>query len=140
MFKRYISFIKRLLLSPEKYARSIGITIGQGCRIDTKNWPTEPYLIEIGNYVRIARGTSFYTHGGLVSLRKYYNDQDIDQFGRIKIGDYSYIGERCMILQGVTIGERCIIGGGSVVTHSVPDGCMVAGNPAKVIKNNIKWN
>ena len=36
-------------------------------------------------------------------------------------------------MPGVTIGERCIVGGGSVVTKSVPDGCMVAGNPAKFI-------
>ena len=38
-----------------------------------------------------------------------------------------------MIMPGVVIGERCIVGGGSVVTKSVPDGCMVAGNPAKFI-------
>ena len=36
-------------------------------------------------------------------------------------------------MPGVTIGERCIIAGGAVVTKSVPDGCMVAGNPAKFI-------
>ena len=38
-----------------------------------------------------------------------------------------------MIMPGVTIGERCIVAGGSVVTKSVPDGCMVAGNTAKFI-------
>ena len=38
-----------------------------------------------------------------------------------------------MIMPGVTIGDRCIVGGGSVVTKSVPDGYMVAGNPAKYI-------
>ena len=36
-------------------------------------------------------------------------------------------------MPGVTIGERCIVAGGAVVTKSVPDGCMVAGNPAKFI-------
>ena len=131
--KHYLNAIKARLMSPEEYARFIGVKIGQGCVIDTKKWPTEPYLIEIGNYVRIAKGTSFYTHGGLISLRKLYHDVDIDQFGKIKVGDYSYIGENCMILQGVTIGERCIVGGGSVLSKSVPDGCMVAGNPAKFI-------
>ena len=50
-----------------------------------------------------------------------------------RIGDYSYVGENCMILQGVTIGKCCLVGGGSVVTKSVPDGCMVAGNPARFI-------
>ena len=118
MKKRILKFsqlIRKRLYSPEKYARHIGVTIGQGCFISTKNFSSEPYLIEIGNYVRIAGGTSFFTHGGIWSLRKLYNDPNLDHFGKIKIG------------------ERCIVGGGSVVTKSIPDGCMVAGNPAKFI-------
>lgn len=130
---RILQLIRGRLYSPEAYARRIGVTIGQGCSIRTKKFSAEPYLIEIGNNVRIAEGTSFYTHGGIRSLRKLYNDPDLDHFGKIKIGDYSYIGAKCMIMPGVTIGERCIVGGGSVVTKSVPDGCMVAGNPAKFI-------
>ena len=133
IIKQIVEKIRRTLETPEAYARRIGVTIGKGCTIDTKNWPTEPYLITIGDYVRVAKGTSFYTHGGLVSLRKYYKDNDIDQFGKISIGDYSYVGENCMILQGVKIGKDCLVGGGSVVTKSIPDGCMVAGNPAKFI-------
>lgn len=123
----------RVFASPEKYARRIGVKIGTGGLISTKKFSSEPYLITIGNYVRVAPGTSFYTHGGVWSLRKKYNDAKIDNFGKIKIGDYSYIGEQCMIMPGVVIGENCIIGGGSVVTKSVPDGVMVAGNPARFI-------
>lgn len=130
---RLFSLFRNRLCSPEKYARHIGVNIGRGCFISTKNFPSEPYLIEIGNHVRIAGETSFFTHGGIWSLRKIYNDPNLDHFGKIKIGDYSYIGEKCMIMPGVTIGERCIVGGGSVVTKSIPDGCMVAGNPAKFI-------
>lgn len=44
------------------------------------------------------------------------------------------IGTRCIILKGVTIGERSIIGSGSVVTKSIPSDCVAAGNPCKVIK------
>ena len=44
------------------------------------------------------------------------------------------IGTRCIILKGVTIGERSIIGSGSVVTKSIPSDCIAAGNPCKVIK------
>jgi acetyltransferase-like isoleucine patch superfamily enzyme len=107
--------------------------MGNGCRINTKNFSTEPYLIEIGDNVRIAPGTSLYTHGGIWSIRKIYNDPELDHFGQIKIGNDTYIGENCMIMPGVSIGERCLLGGGSVVTKSIPDGCMVAGNPAKFI-------
>jgi carbonic anhydrase/acetyltransferase-like protein (isoleucine patch superfamily) len=57
----------------------------------------------------------------------------LEQFGGIKIGNYTYIGMNCMIMPGVTIGNDVIVGGGSVVTKSIPDGMMVAGNPAKII-------
>lgn len=133
MFKKLIAIIRKSFESPEHYARRIGVKIGKGCYIGTKNFPSEPYLIEIGDNCRIAGETSFFTHGGIWSLRKIYDDPNLDHFGKIKVGNNSYIGERCMIMPGVTIGERCIIGGGSVVTKSVPDGCMVAGNPAKFI-------
>ncbi len=66
-------------------------------------------------------------------MRKKYKDPTLDTFGKISVGDFSYIGENCMIMSGVTIGKKCIIGGGSVVTRSVPDGVVVAGNPAKFI-------
>jgi acetyltransferase-like isoleucine patch superfamily enzyme len=133
IFRKISSFYWKFIATPEEYARHIGVKIGKGNFISTRKFTSEPYLIEIGDNVRIAGGTSFYTHGGIWSLRKLYNDEKLDHFGKIKIGNNSYIGENCMIMPGVTIGERCIIGGGSVVTKSVPDGCMVAGNPAKFI-------
>lgn len=125
--------IRRHLMSPNKYALSLGVKLGKGCQLATKEFPEEGYLIEIGDYVRIAAHASIYTHGGVFPLRKYYNDPNLDQFGKVKIGSYTSIGSYAMIMPGVTIGERCIVAGGAVVTKSVPDGCMVAGNPAKFI-------
>jgi len=52
----------------------------------------------------------------------------------ISIGSDVLIGTRCIILKGVTIGDRSIIGSGSVVTKSIPNDCIAAGNPCKVIK------
>lgn len=52
----------------------------------------------------------------------------------IVIKDYAWVSYNVCILKGVTIGEGAIIGAGSVVTHNVPDYCLVCGNPAKVIK------
>lgn len=52
----------------------------------------------------------------------------------IIIGNNSWIGLNCIILKGVTIGEGCIIGAGSVVTKSIPPNTIVGGNPAKVIR------
>ena len=133
MLVQLLDLIRSHMVSPETYARKKGVKIGKGCFISTRNFPSEAYLIEIGDYVRIASKVSFFTHGGIWSLRKIYNDKELDHFGKIRIGNYSYVGENCMIMPGVTIGEKCVVGGGSVVTKSVPDGCMIAGNPAKFI-------
>ena len=58
----------------------------------------------------------------------------------ITIGNHVWIGNRAMILKGVTIGDGTIIAAGAVVTKDVPAGCIVAGVPAKVIKENVKWH
>lgn len=52
----------------------------------------------------------------------------------ITIEDDAWIGAHCMILKGVTIGARTIIGAGSIVTKSIPADCIAAGNPCKVIR------
>lgn len=57
----------------------------------------------------------------------------------IIIGDNVWIGSRALIMKGVNIGDGAIIAAGSVVTKDVPANSMVAGVPAKVIKENIKW-
>ena len=53
----------------------------------------------------------------------------------IVIEDDVLIGTRCIILKGVTIGARSVIGSGSVVTKSIPPDCIAAGNPCKVVKS-----
>ena len=57
----------------------------------------------------------------------------------IIIGNHVWIGARTIITKGVTIGDGSVIGAGSIVTHDVPPNCLVAGNPAKIIRENIEW-
>ncbi|MDT4068951.1 type 8 capsular polysaccharide synthesis protein Cap8J, partial [Staphylococcus aureus] len=53
----------------------------------------------------------------------------------VKIGNYSWIGMNSVILPGVELGEHTIVGAGSVVTKSFPEGnVVIGGNPAKIIK------
>lgn len=53
----------------------------------------------------------------------------------VVIEDDVWVGAHCIILKGVTIGARSIIGAGSVVTNSIPVDCVAAGNPCRVIKS-----
>jgi len=55
------------------------------------------------------------------------------------IGEHVWIGTRAMILKGVTIGDGAVIAAGAVVTKDVPAKCLVAGVPAKVIRDNVEW-
>lgn len=93
--------------------------------------PGEPYLVKIGDNVTIAAGTALLTHDN--SVIKCDLDAT-DYFGKIVIGNNCFIGVRCLLLPGVVLGERTIVGAGSVVTKSFPEGnIVIAGNPARKI-------
>lgn len=53
---------------------------------------------------------------------------------KVVIGAGSWLGERVIVLPGVSVGKKCIIGAGSIVTKNIPDYSIATGNPAKVIK------
>lgn len=68
-----------------------------------------------------------------------YNGKTSTMSKPVHIGNHVWIGRSAIILKGVTIGDGAIVGAGSVVTRDVPPGCLVAGNPARVIKENVEW-
>jgi len=55
------------------------------------------------------------------------------------IGEHVWIGTRAVILKGVRIGDGTVVAAGAVVTKDVPANCLVAGVPAKVIRENVEW-
>lgn len=62
------------------------------------------------------------------------NNKEATNKAPILVREGAFIGARSIILKGVTIGKHSIVGAGSVVSKPVPDNCIVAGNPAKVIR------
>ena len=110
------------------WLRRHGARIGQGCSIWSAKVITEPYLLEIGDRVGISMGTRFVTHDGST-----VQGSGKQIFGRISVGDGTFIGCYCLILPGTVIGRDCIVGAGSVVRGKVPDGTVVMGNPAQFV-------
>lgn len=125
--------------NPIKYWRNKGLIIGDGCEVySSASFGSEPYLIKIGNNVRINSGVNFFTHdGGCWVLRHCLNEEkceQIDMFGVINVGNNVHIGTNSIIMPGVNIGDNVIIGCCSVVTKNIPSNSIAVGIPAKVIE------
>jgi acetyltransferase-like isoleucine patch superfamily enzyme len=131
MLKKLKNFYRKTFWPTDRYLRSLGVTIGRNCRIASRHFGSEPYLVTVGDHVQITHGVKLYTHGGGWVLR--LKQPNFDCFGKISIGNNVYIGNHALIMPGVSIGNDVIIGAGSVVTKSFGDGVIIGGNPAKVI-------
>ena len=108
------------------------VIIGDHTRIGLHNTIIGP--VEIGNNVNLAQGIT------VTALNHNFSDTNkrIDEQGvstnQVTIEDDVWIGANAVILPGVTIGEHCVVAAGAVVTKDVPPHSLVAGVPAKVIK------
>lgn len=120
------------------YLRSKGVKIGQGTTIGENASSLQidlsrPYLLEIGDNCRLNTGLVIMTHDFATMVFKNKYGELIPCSGKVKIGNNVYFGRQCTVLKGVTIGDNCIVGYGSVVMKDVPANSVVVGRPAKVI-------
>lgn len=106
-----------------------GMTIGEGVLISRKaNLDyTYPKGVHIGDYSILTPGARIFTHDFV--KREHVSTH---------IGSHCFVGANAIILPGISIGDHCVIAAGSVVTQDVPARSVVAGNPAKILKSNIK--
>lgn len=113
------------------FLRASGARIGRntmislGAKIDVRRGQ-----ITIGDHCLITHGCYILSHDGAAHV---INDED-NGTGYVTIGNHVFIGVNSVVMRNVTIGDHAIIGAGSVVNKDVPIGAIVAGNPAKVIK------
>lgn len=101
------------------------VHIGMRCFINTAR------AVTLGDEVGLGTHTSLYTHGAYPSELRGAPVA----FDEIHIGDRAWL-PGAIVNPGVTIGRDCVIGVGSVVTRSIPDGALAAGSPCKVIREN----
>lgn len=111
------------------YHRRRGCQIGDNCHISKSAIldRANPGGVHIGDNTRVLIDAMILAHDysrGALEGQSMWCDT--------YIGDNCVIGGRSMIMPGVRIGSHVYVGGGSIVTHDVPDHCIVAGNPAKI--------
>lgn len=125
-----------------QYLRNLGMSIGEDCTIYApKNTIIDqqyPWLISIGNHVRITEGVILLTHDYSWSVLKQLKIEELSgailgAAGEIVIGNNVFIGMNAIVLRGTHIGDNVIIGAGSVVSKDCESGWIYAGNPAKKI-------
>lgn len=113
-----------------RHLRSLGMKIGDDVLLPGSTWidPDFCHLIEIEDHAGFGEGCVLLAH-----------DAQIDEFldaarvGRIVIRESCHIGTRSILLPGVEMGPRTLVGAGSVVSRSLPPDTVCAGSPAKVI-------
>ena len=136
--KKGVVFRNVNILSPRKLVLGAGSSIGWNCLVDARAG------IRIGNNVTIA------SYSKLVTGSHDINDPLFHaKFRPIIIEDYAWICTGAIVLQGVTVGRGSVVCAGAVVTKDVPPMTVVAGVPAKVIKeryveptfiDDMKWS
>ena len=118
-------------VSTEDLVKS-GLKIGKNfkrnehCSIDQSHC----WLIEIGDDVTFAPRVHVLAHDASM-----WQECGYTKIAPVRIGNNVFVGAGSIIMPGVTIGNNVVIGAGSIVTKDVESGCVVAGNPAKKIKN-----
>jgi acetyltransferase-like isoleucine patch superfamily enzyme len=115
-------FMGARFASRHGFAMGEDTVLNENCRLDNRG------RITIGNHVSISAETTILTADHDVQSPRFTGRER-----PVTIGDYVFLGTRCMIMPGVTIGRGAVVGAGSVVTRDVPDYAIVAGIPAKVI-------
>lgn len=111
------------------FTKLYGMNIAPSARVSfgTKLDKTNPRGIHIGEESYLASGAIVFSHDFSRALR-------LDTY----VGKRCFIGANAIVMAGVKIGDEVIVGSGAIVTKDVPSNSIVAGNPAKIIKEGIQ--
>lgn len=123
------------IMAPFSCDHGNGIKVGEHVFINYDCTFLDGGYIHIGDYAKIGPHCQLYTPQHPKDYLQRRMPCEICH--PITIGEDTWLGGGVIVCPGVTIGARCIIAAGSVVTHDIPDDCLAAGNPAQV-KRSLK--
>lgn len=119
-----------------KWLSNKGIQIGEGNYIYPGNVlidVSRPSLVKIGSNCFMNQHFTLLTHDWVTKVFLGSGRQFINSSGRVTIGNNVSFGQNVMVLKGVTIGDNCFIGAGSIVTKDIPANSVATGVPCRVI-------
>ena len=134
-FSVLFKLIIRKIIGSLKDAQRQGMIVEDGVTVmGGVNFGSEPYLITLRKNCRISSNVNFVNHdGGTHAFRCWPKYSHVVKYGKIEIGENSFIGAESTIMPGVKIGSHCVIGAGSLVTKDVPNNSVVCGVPAHFV-------
>lgn len=144
VFGKSVSFGNDTRINFYDNSKEIKLVIGDNSYFVNRNTILCGGKIMIGCDVLVASDVCITSENHMIDPKQSipYKEQGL-MFQDVSIGDGTWIGEKVIILPGVAIGKKCVIGAGSVVTKNIPDMCIAVGNPAHVIKKyneeSRKW-
>tara|TARA_R110000824_G_scaffold4998_4_gene23426 strand:- start:144 stop:959 length:816 start_codon:yes stop_codon:yes gene_type:complete len=109
------------------------VKIGNGVGIFENVIINPSESVEIGDNCGIGAEVMIWTHGAWLDITKGFPSE----FGPVKIGDNVWLPARSIVLPNVVVGNNVVIGTNSLVNKSLPDGCLAAGIPCKVIREDM---
>ncbi len=121
-----------VILSPFACDYGYNIRLGRHVFINYHCIFLDCALIDIGDDVQIGPAVQLYT--AMHPLDAGVRRSGLESASPIRIGHDVWIGGGAVVLPGVTIGDRSVVGAGSVVVHSVPPDTLVVGNPARIAR------
>ncbi|WP_163390785.1 acyltransferase [Enterovibrio norvegicus] len=126
--------IVKFILSPNYYAKYIGVNIGVGCTLNKEiSFGSEPYLITIGDKFYCSTGIKFITHDGSVNVLRNLHPElkEVDLISEVIVGSNVFLGCNVTVLPGTVIGDNVIVGACSVIRGKLKSNSVYAGIPAK---------